>query len=78
MNTAYIRRIFKKGAGVSVNEYLNLTRMYKAAEWFEKSDLSVNEVMEKVGIENQSYFYKLFKKQFGTTPKNYAFTKRNS
>jgi YesN/AraC family two-component response regulator len=38
----------------------------------------VNEVMEKVGIENQSYFYKLFKKQFGTTPKNYAFTKRNS
>ncbi|WP_321024549.1 helix-turn-helix domain-containing protein [Eisenbergiella porci] len=78
LNAAYIGRIFKKGAGVSVNEYLNLTRMYKAAEWFEKSDLSVNEVMEKVGIENQSYFYKLFKKQFGTTPKNYAFTKRNS
>ncbi|WP_420869697.1 helix-turn-helix domain-containing protein [Cohnella ginsengisoli] len=30
---------------------------------------------EKVGFSSQSYFFKLFKKRFGTTPKDYRIKK---
>lgn len=67
----YVGRIFKHYEGLSVAEYINRFRLSKAREMLEREDLSINEIMERVGIVNQSYFYKLFKKQFGTTPKEY-------
>ncbi len=57
---------------VSIPEHINEIRMQKTVEWLESSKLSVNEIMLKVGIENESYFYKLFKKKFGITPREYV------
>ena len=46
-------------------------RMVKAVEWLQNSKLSISQVMQKVGIENQSYFYRLFKNKYGSTPREY-------
>lgn len=75
MSSGYVGKIFKDVLKVSVNEYINEVRLNKAVEWLEKSDLNINEIIIKVGIENETYFYSLFKKKLGVTPKEYMIQK---
>ena len=37
--------------------------------------MTVGEVAYKIGIENENYFYTLFKKNVGMTPKQYRQSK---
>ena len=71
-----LSRIFKDAAQTSIPEYINAVRLDKAVEWLENSNLSVYEIIAKVGITNESYFYSLFKKRFGTSPKEYVLQKK--
>jgi AraC-like DNA-binding protein/methyl-accepting chemotaxis protein len=71
-----LSKIFKDGTQLSIPEYINEIRLNKATEWLENTELSVYEVISKVGIENETYFYAIFKKKFGTTPREYALQKR--
>lgn len=75
MSSGYVGKIFKDIFKVSVSEYINEVRLNKAVEWLEKSNLNINEIIVKVGIENETYFYSLFKKKFGVTPKEYMIQK---
>lgn len=68
---ARISKVFKENYNMSVVEYINMVRLEKAVEWMENSRLSIGEIMNKVGIENESYFYKIFKAKYGTTPRGY-------
>jgi YesN/AraC family two-component response regulator len=45
-------------------------------ELIKNSNLSINEVMYKVGYQDTTYFSSLFKKQHGTTPRQYRTTVR--
>ncbi|HEY5585969.1 MAG TPA: AraC family transcriptional regulator [Ruminiclostridium sp.] len=72
VSSVYIGKIFKEKSGMSIPEYISEVRMKKAAEWLLNSKLSINEIMVKVGIENESYFYKLFKRKYSTTPREYV------
>jgi YesN/AraC family two-component response regulator len=56
---------------MSIPEYINDVRLKNAVQWMRNSNLSVVEIMKKVGIENESYFYKIFKAKFGTTPRGF-------
>ncbi len=64
-------RIFGKYFGVTPQEYLIRLRTKKAKELLESTDIPVNKIGCIVGIENSNYFYHLFKKRFGKTPKEY-------
>lgn len=75
MSPAYVGRIFKKYESVSVADYINEVRLQNAVMLLEKNNWQVNEISEKVGFSSQSYFFKLFKKRFGTTPKDYRIKK---
>ena len=75
MSPTHIGRVFKEVTGLSVPEYINEIRLTKAVDLLTTSSLSINQVMTKIGVENESYFYKLFKKKFGTTPKEYVIKK---
>ncbi|SFS50890.1 AraC family transcriptional regulator [Paenibacillus sp. BC26] len=66
-----LSKISKEHFGMSIPEYINQVRLAKAVEWMENSKLSIQEIMRRVGIENESYFYKLFKAKFGLTPREY-------
>ncbi|MCV9389282.1 hybrid sensor histidine kinase/response regulator transcription factor [Reichenbachiella ulvae] len=61
----------KSLTGLSVGEFIRRMRMKKSAEILLKEQISVSEVMVKVGIQSQSYFTKTFKKEFGVTPAQY-------
>jgi len=64
----YFSRHFKKEVGVTLNSYLINFRLDKASVILLSSNLSVQEVAKKVGIESGSYFSKCFKKKFHTQP----------
>lgn len=71
MSGQYVGRIFKAETGISVAEYINEYRLEKSIEIMLKTGCTVSEVLEQVGIENESQYYRMFKKKYGNTPKAY-------
>lgn len=71
VSSPYLGKLFKQQTGKSIPEYINEVRLTKAAQWLRTSDFSVQEIAERTGYQNYSYFFKLFKQQYGVTPKNY-------
>lgn len=63
------RRLFKKYKNMSPITYRNYLRMKKALTLIHSKEYTITEVAEAVNIPNVSYFYKMFKKTFGKTPK---------
>ena len=48
-----------------------MMRMNRAAEMLREETITVAEVCYKVGISDPHYFGKVFKQQFGISPKKY-------
>lgn len=71
LSSTHIGRIFKSRTGLTIPEYINEVRMNKALEFLKESKYSISEISAKVGMDNVTYFYKVFKKRFGITPKEY-------
>ncbi len=62
----------KSVTGKSIGEVIRGLRLRKAAEILASEDISINQVMYRVGIQSQSYFTKSFKKEFGKTPTQFV------
>lgn len=71
MNHVYLGQVFKEQEGATVVDCINETRLAQARLYLEQQDLTVAEIMERVGFGNESYFYRLFKRRYGATPKEY-------
>ncbi|MBP1965313.1 AraC family transcriptional regulator [Paenibacillus aceris] len=72
MSSVHLGKIFKENMSVSLAEYIHGVRLEKARELLEQSNFTTVQIIEKIGMENESYFYKLFKKKYGVTPKEYV------
>ncbi|NOU73232.1 helix-turn-helix domain-containing protein [Paenibacillus sp. LMG 31458] len=71
LSPAYLGRIFKKLANQSVPDYLNEYRIERAKEFLASTQASIEEISQKTGYNNSTYFYKVFKKYTGITPAEY-------
>lgn len=69
---------FKEKTGHTPIKYLAIKKIEKAKQLLDTTDLSVNEVMWRVGYDDASYFSKLFKKIVGFSPRNYRESTKNS
>ncbi len=68
MNSSYFSRLFKSEVGINFSDYLIGKRVEKATLLLEKSELTIEEITKAVGLEQPSYFYRLYKKVTGKTP----------
>ena len=68
LSTRHFYRKFKECILISPIDLVKKMRMEKAAFLLQTTDLSIQEVIEKVGISSRSYFYKEFAARFGVTP----------
>ena len=68
LSEQYLCRLFKQSTGMRPVEYIIKKRIASAQAYLEKTDLPVNEVAEKTGFHNTSYFYRNFKKFTGMSP----------
>jgi len=64
----YLYSSFRSFFGVTVNEYVSECRMQAAKTLLAETNMSAYEVAGEVGIENYTYFSKLFKKEIGISP----------
>ncbi|WP_256759540.1 AraC family transcriptional regulator [Cohnella sp. WQ 127256] len=67
-----LSKIYKEATNLSIPDLINGVRLSKAAELLIQEDLSVYEVVQRVGFTNETYFFSLFKKKYKVTPKEYA------
>ncbi|WP_312369366.1 AraC family transcriptional regulator [Lachnoclostridium sp.] len=67
----YIGHIFKSVKGKSIAQYIQDLRIEKLAYYLNHSSLSLEEILDKVGLEKNNYFYTLFKKHFGVSLSEY-------
>jgi len=68
----HIGRAFREHNGMTIAEYINSQKIKRAAQLMEKENLSFPLVCEKVGIQDETYGYRLFKKYMGLTPRQFA------
>ena len=59
----------------TLSEYINSQRIERSTLLLLNTDLSIDEISQRVGFSNASYFSKTFKKQMGTSPLRYRKTK---
>lgn len=71
LSNRYLMKKFKTLTGVSLNEYITDLRLKMAAALLRDTDSSISSIADQVGIDNLSYFYRLFKKNYGCTPKEF-------
>ncbi len=63
-----LSKMMKQHTGQTFKELLQDRRLCVAAQWLRQSQLSVEEIRQKVGYDNSSYFYKLFSDKYGMSP----------
>lgn len=68
--TPFFRKV-KETTGATPWQFIMTLRLGKAAELLSSSDNTISEICLKVGIKDPSNFTRLFKAEFGATPKEY-------
>ena len=66
-----LRTLFKESTGIPLGQYLKLLRLETARRLLENGFPAVQEVMDKVGIQDPSHFNRDFKATYGVTPAKY-------
>ena len=61
--------------GLTPLAYLNRARIENAKELLLKTSLSIAEIAEMVGFSGQNYFGRLFRRQVGLSPTEFARTR---
>ena len=71
MSPSYIGLVFRKVGETSFLKYLTDIRMEETKRLLRETDLTLREIGERVGIENQNTLIRTFKKAEGVTPGQY-------
>lgn len=76
-NEDYASHWIQKYFGMSFSELLQKERCRTVAEYLCYTEMSIDEIIRKVGYSNGSFFRKIFYKYYQMSPKEYRRNKRN-
>lgn len=68
LSPGYLSILFKKETGENFSKYLTDYRLRRASHLLTHSNMKINDIAGAVGIDNHSYFAKLFRNRFGVSP----------
>ncbi|WP_336789359.1 response regulator [Paenibacillus sp. MMO-177] len=71
LNPGYLSKLYKLETGENISDYLYRLRMNKSTYYLKNTHLKIQEICERIGYQNTSYFIKMFKKHFQVTPQEY-------
>ena len=67
----YLSALIREETGKTFSHLLISCRLKKACTYLTQTDLTVKQIIEELGYSDKTYFFSLFKKEFGITPKEY-------
>ncbi|GAA0305268.1 two-component system response regulator YesN [Gracilibacillus halotolerans] len=67
----YLSKLFKDRYEVTVIEYVTNIRMKKAKAFLMDGSKSIKEIAMDIGYKDPNYFSRVFKKEFGVSPRGY-------
>lgn len=67
----YLTNLFHKETGQTPTDYLRQIRTSQARQLLLTTNLPIQKISEKIGIDDSNYFVKLFKKDYAMTPSQY-------
>ncbi|MGF2054721.1 helix-turn-helix domain-containing protein [Vagococcus fluvialis] len=70
-NPNYLSGYLKKQTGLTFIKLVHLQRVNSAAEYLTYTNAPIEQIAIKVGYENPSYFYKIFRKNLKVSPTEY-------
>ena len=68
---SYFSMVFTKRVGYSPTTYFNMLKVQKACQLIDFTDMKINQICPKVGIDDCYYFSRLFTKVMGFSPREY-------
>lgn len=71
-NASYLSAQFKKETNRTITDYIHQERINAAIQLLNTTNLSMQEIAFRVGIDDYNYFSKIFKKQVGMSPLQYS------
>ena len=69
LSTSHFRSLFKTDIGMTLPQYINLTRLSAAVDLLQSTDKTISNIATDVGYNEVPYFTKAFKDEFGISPK---------
>ncbi len=78
VSPAYLGQLFRDATGKYFNDYLTETRLQASRELLLGTDLKIREILYRIGIPNQSYYNRVFKKAYGLSPLAFRYNKKQS
>ena len=72
MSRASLFRKIKSLTGVSLNRFILIYRLNRAAEMVRSREYRCTEIADMLGFSTQSHFSDCFTQQFGMSPREYA------
>lgn len=77
LNVNKLQEGFKKLYGTTVNNYVQKARLDAAYNLLTKTDLSISEIVNAIGLSSKSYFSKIFKEKHSISPSEFRKKQRN-
>lgn len=77
VDKSYFSRTFRQETGENLMLYITRKRLEKAGEYIRESDISLTEIAFMVGYDDYAYFNRVFRKKYGTGPREYRNNYRN-
>jgi len=71
LSPQYLSTIIKKQTGKSFTEIIRTIKMQHARDMLMNTKMKIDDICEAVGYHDTTQFIRTFKKQFGSTPKQY-------
>jgi YesN/AraC family two-component response regulator len=68
LSHAYFSRLFKSETGMTFSEYINYVRIEESKKYLYDLEYKISEIATLVGVSDQSYYTKVFKKREGMSP----------
>lgn len=67
----YVSTLLKKHTGMTYRQVIQAQKLGRAASLLRNTNLPISDIARSSGYENQSFFYKKFKEQYGYLPAEY-------
>lgn len=77
-NVNKLQEGFKYVYDLTVNKYMQDIKLKAAKEMLMTSEKNISEIVTAIGLNNRSYFSKIFKEKYGVNPKYFLKTRRKT